>query len=51
MHLPIVYRRSVLFPVIKERKIEPKSVVDETFAREHQVISNIPRLQIAGGLK
>lgn len=47
----MVYRCSTMFPLLTERKLEPISVVDETFAREHQVLSLYTRLWRAGATK
>ena len=44
VHFVKVYRCSTLFPLLTVRKLEPNSAVDETSAREHQVLSLYARL-------
>ena len=44
VHFVKVYRCSTLFPVLTERKLEANSAVDETTAREHQVLLLYTRL-------
>ena len=51
VHFMKVYRCSTLFPVLTERKLEANSAVDETTAREHQVLLLYTRLWLAGGTK
>lgn len=51
VHSVMVYRCSTMFPLLTERKLEPISVVDETFAREHQVLLLYTRLWRAGATK
>ena len=43
-HLMMLYRYSTLFPISAERKLERNSAVDETVAREHQVLLLYTRL-------
>jgi len=51
VHSVKVYRCSTPFPLLTDRKFEPNSTVDETVAREHQVLSLYTRLWLAGGTK